>query len=169
MSWSQPPRSAPITRSNDAWRRSDIIGMLLACLAGGLLGYFAGSWSRGERGGIDRHFPGDDRVVPRMLDPLGMLPREEGDYDEAPRRRRRLPLEAEQLPRGEGDYEEAPRLPLRPPPGSGHGGGHAGTNRADRFPRDQQGHPHGRWKECSGPRQHPRCGPWQTGPMPGEE
>jgi hypothetical protein len=112
----------------------------------------------GEAPGQDLLFRGDGDYAEA---PRRGRPRGDHDYAEAPPERR--------LPRGEGDYEEAPSRPLRPAPGSGNGGGRPGTGSADRSPRDRQGHPQGRWKECTGPRQHPRCGPWQTAPMPREE
>jgi hypothetical protein len=170
-------REGPPTRPGGTWwsRRSDttrlaIVGGAVALVVWFVSPYLKGAIARnGHQPG--HHTSGD---APQMFDPFGLLRGGEDD-DDASRRRRG--------PRGEGDYAEGPRRDplyrggdyaeplgrrLRLPPAANYGAGYGGAGNADGFARDRQGRPY-RWRECTGSRQHPHCGPWHDGPAPGEE
>jgi hypothetical protein len=175
-------REGPPTRSRSTWwsRRSEtarylIVGGAAALGAAVLMTYFAWPYIKGAIGGNGHqpHYTYGD--APRMLDPFGLLRGGEDDYDEGPTRHRRPRRGGDYgeapgrdlLPRGEGDYAEAPGQRLRPPPGAGYMGRYGGAGNADGSPRDHQGRPYRRWRDCDGPPgRNQRCGPWQTGPAP---
>jgi hypothetical protein len=141
-----------------AWwsRRSDTTRFLIVAGTVALVTWLAWPYIKGaigRNGHQQRHTYGD---APRTVDRYGLLPRGDDGYAEGSRRGWR--------PRGEGDYAEPLGGLLRFLPGSGH----AGNRNADGLPRDQQRRPY-QWRECTGSRQHPHCGPWHDGPAPGDK
>jgi hypothetical protein len=166
-----PPAPPAPSASKDAWWRSDNVHMLAASTAGAVL---FGAWS---------YFLAQPVRVPLVLDPLGLSQhaddRGEVDATAAPEQRRppspaenranyRLNMSRDRDDRGEVDAG-APEQRLWPLPGAGHETSNDRAGNADGLHRDRQGRPYLRWRECTGSRKHPRCGPWQPGPAPGEE
>jgi hypothetical protein len=157
-----------------AWwsRRSNAQRYLIVGSAAALVIWLAWPYIKGATGRNahqQRYAYGD---APRTVDRYGLLPRGDDGYAEGPRRGWRPRGEGDYaerpghapVPRGEGDYAEPLGRLLRLLPGSGH----AGNGNADGLPRDQQRRPY-QWRECTGSRQHPHCGPWHDGPAPGDK
>jgi hypothetical protein len=154
-----------------AWwsRRSGATRFLIVGSAAALVTFFAWPYIKGaasRNGHQQRQTYGSTQ---RIADPYGRLPRGEYGGDEGRhwwpgREGDRERSGRDPRSRGEGDHAEPLGGLLRLLPGAGH----AGNGNADGLPRDRQRRPY-QWRECTGSRQHPHCGPWHDGPAPGDK